>query len=208
MKGLLPCLLVATVGLTACRPRVPNASGRPPVYEDPSSTGRVAGVGVESNDIVSMTDQMMRDMLAQPLLANHERPPRVIVDAEYFHNESANRLNVNSITDRLRVELNRAAAGRMIFVARHYSDMVESERARKRSGAVDTGSKQPTKAAAGGDYRLGGRVSSVDAIQPSSGAASRYNLIVFEMVDLETGVIVWGDKYEFKKSAADDVIYR
>ena len=33
-------------------------------------------------------------------------------------------------------------------------------------------------------------------------------MITFEMVDLETGVIVWSNVYEFERVAADDVVYR
>lgn len=203
--AVLPALCAT---LAACGARVPNAEGRPTAYEDPGSPGRVAGVGFESQDLVSMTDQMMRDMLKSPLLANQTRPPRVAIDAEYFENESSNRLNRNSVTDRLRVELNRAAQNSMIFVGRHYSDMVQKERAMKRAGQVDPGSKGGTTAPAGLDYRLGGRITSLDAVDTASGTASRYHQIVFEMVDLETGVIVWSGKYELKKSASEDIIYR
>ena len=47
-----------------------------------------------------------------------------------------------------------------------------------------------------------------DAVRASSGMASRYHLVTFEMVDLETGIIVWSGMYEFKKSAQDDIVYR
>ncbi|MDW7556989.1 MULTISPECIES: penicillin-binding protein activator LpoB [Azospirillum] len=155
-----------------------------------------------------MTDRMMRDMLQSPVLANTARPPQVIVDGEYFHNESAQRLNKNVIADRLRVALNNAAAGRMVFVARHNADMVEQERRLKRAGKVDVGTTGLTKAAAGGDYRLSGRINSIDAVNVRSGVAQRYNQVVFEMVDLERGTIVWSGMYEFSRAAADDVVYR
>jgi len=177
------------------------------VYVDPASRGTVGGVGVESNDLLSMTDEMMRDMLAAPSL--FRRPsPRVIVDGAYFENEGATRLNVNLITDRLRVELNRAARGRMTFVGRHLSEMVRSERAMKRSGAVTSGEGAPAPAPAGADFRLGGRVTTLDAVNPTSGVRSRTHQIVFEMIDLETGVLEWSGMYTFRKESLDDVIYR
>ena len=54
-----------------------------------------------------MSDLMMRDILATPVLAGRAKAPRVIVDSEYFVNESSSRINKNIITDRLRVQLNR-----------------------------------------------------------------------------------------------------
>ena len=155
-----------------------------------------------------MTDKMMRDMMQNPQLVNRSTPARIIVDSEYFRNESSSRINKNSITDRLRVELNRAANGRMVFVGRHYSDMVESERDLKRSGVTDSGTIRQTQATAGADFRLGGRITSLDAMDTGSGEASRYHQVIFEMVDLEYGTIVWSGMYEMRKSAQDDIIYR
>lgn len=194
-------------------PGVDSAPGRPTVYEDVNSPGRVQGIGIESQDVAGMTNKMVGDMLATPVLSGRKTPPRVIIDSEYFRNEGSTRINKNIITDRLRVELNRAAQGRMIFVGRHYTGMVEKERALKRSGSdtqapvVDAGTIAPRKSTLGGDFRLGGRITTLDAVTPT-GYASRTHQIIFEMIDLESGVISWSGIYDFKKSAQDDIIYR
>ena len=209
MRRLFRCafIVIPIIGLSACQ-SVQNTAGTPSTYLDPGSPGPVRGVGIESQDIVSMTDQMMRDMLAQPKLANAAAPPSVIIDAEYLTNESSSRINKNTITDRLRVNLNRAAQGRMQFVGRQYANMVQQERNLKRAGVVDNATLPPAKAQKGGDYRLGGRISSLDARDPRTGMIQQYNQIVFEMVDLESGEIVWSGIYEISKAAQDDVIYR
>ncbi|MEO5373314.1 MAG: penicillin-binding protein activator LpoB [Alphaproteobacteria bacterium] len=193
--------------LSACY-RVDNAPGTPSVYVDPGSPGPAAGIGIESQDIVSMTDQMMRDMLTEPRLAAQQRPPNVVIDSQYFDNESSTRFNKNAITDRLRVSLNRAAKGRMVFLGRQYSHMVEKERDIKRDGVVDKGTTGTTQGQKGADYRLGGRITSVDSRDPKAGIMSRYSQIVFEMVDQETGEIVWSGIYEITKAMQDDVVYR
>jgi PBP1b-binding outer membrane lipoprotein LpoB len=187
---------------------VVNAPGAATTYKDPGTAGPGGGIGIESQDIVSMTDRMMRDILTNPALAARQTPPRVIIDAEYFTNESSSRLNKNSITDRLRVSLNRASQGRLVFVGRQFADMVAKERDIKRQGVVDTGTQALTQAQLGGDYRLGGRITSLDTRSPSTGQMTRYNQITFEMIDLETSQIVWSGIYEFLKTAQDDVIYR
>lgn len=188
--------------------RIDNVRGTPTVYEDVGSSGRVQGVGIESQDVVSMTDEMMRDMLSNPLLAGQSRSPRIIIDNEYFSNESSSIINTNLLTDRLRVGLNRAANGRMVFVGRHFSDMVAKERALKRSGAVDGGTIRSTAATAGADYRLGGRIASLDAMDRDDQMRSRYHQVTFEMIDLELGTIVWNGAYEMKKAAQSNVLYR
>ena len=48
----------------------------------------------------------------------------------------------------------------------------------------------------------------MDSRNPSNGMVQRYNQIVFEMVDLERGTIVWSGIYEFARAAQDDIVYR
>ncbi len=128
--------------------------------------------------------------------------------APFFANESSQRLNKNAITDRLRVGLNNASRGRMVFVGRQFAGMVAAERDLKRSGTVDVATTGLTQAQAGADYRLGGRITSLDSRDAKTGMQQRYTQITFEMVDQERGTIVWSGIYEFQRAAADDVVYR
>ncbi len=208
LRGTMAVLLAG--GLAACETTSPvqNVAGSPTVNLDPGSRGPVNGVGIEGQDILAMTDQMMRDMLSNPTLVNRAAPPQVIVDGEYFSNESSQRINRNLIADRLRINLNRSSQGRLIFVSRQSAAMVEQERDLKRQGRVDSGTNSLTQAQAGGDYRLRGNIGSIDSRDPRTGMVQRYNQITFEMIDLERGTIVWSGIYEFARAAADDIIYR
>ena len=133
---------------------------------------------------------------------------RVVVDSQYFRNESSQIINKNLLTDRLRTELMRAANGRMTFIARHAADMTEDERVLEQEGVVTGGSQGKTKAALGYDYRLGGRIASLDAVDARTGRKSRYFQITFELVERGSSAIVWSGAYEFKKSVQDDILYR
>ena len=199
-------LMFSLEGCTTYTSEVENELGRPTVYSEPGTVGSIAGTGIESQDIISMCDKMVRDMIANPVLGNKSSPPRVIVDAAFLRNESSSQVNLNMIADRLRSGLIRTANGRMLFVGRHYSEMVEKEKKLKDKGVVDKGSTLNTDSVFGSDYRLGGRITSLDARK--SGMTSNFTQIVFEMVDLQTGAIVWGGEYSFRKTAGDDVIYK
>ena len=204
-------LLLATVStLAGCQtnPPLQNATGVSSMEVDSSRKGPVSGVGVEGQDIVAMTDQMMRDMLAEAIFADTGKRPRIIIDSAYFVNESSQAINRNIITQRLMVNLNRAARARMQFVNRQNTAMVEQERALKRSGTTDVGTTGLTKAQLGADYRLSGKINSLDSRNVKTGMVQRYTQISFEMTDLESGEIVWAGIYEFSRAAADDVIYR
>jgi penicillin-binding protein activator len=206
---------VAALALTAAHPAAaqfrkrqmqPGASST--VYRDTGSPDAVRGVGTESQDIVAMSDAMMRDLLTVPQLMNAKTPPRVIVDSKAFRNESSEIIDKALITDRIRVTLNRAAAGRVMFIGREYADVVELERELKDTGKVDVGTTGRTRAQAGADYRLVGRIGTRDAIDPSNGTKSRFSQYTFELLDLEYGAIVWSNLYEFKKENRDSVVYR
>ena len=177
-------------------------------YSAPTDRGEVRGVGAESNDIISMSDEMMRDLLTVPLLMNAQTPPRIIIDAKHFRNESSEIIDKALITDHIRVGLLRAAQGRIRFVGREYADVVQMERDLKDSGQVDVGTTGRTRAMAGADYRLVGRIGTRDAVDPQTGTRERYSQYTFELIDLEYGDLVWSNMYEFKKAAQDDVVYR
>jgi PBP1b-binding outer membrane lipoprotein LpoB len=163
---------------------------------------------LESQDVVSITDRMVRDILATPEIGNRTVPPRIVIDGSFFRNESSSIVNKSMLTDRLRVELARAAGVRLVFLARHQARMTEEERALEKAQVVTEGTQGPTSLALGYDYRLGGRITSIDAVNSRSGMQSRYHLIAFELVERGSGRIVWTNSYEFKKSALDDVVYR
>lgn len=198
--------LIVSVYATAAH----SAQRRPPpsLYSTPDSPGAVRGVGTESQDIVSMSDQMMRDMLTIPELMNAPVAPRIIIDSRHFRNESSEMIDKSLITDRLRVSLSRAARGRVKFIGREYADAIEMERELKDSGRVDVGTTGRTQAQAGADYRLVGRIGTRDAVDPRSGIRERYSVYTFELLDLEYGELIWSNLYEFKKATQDHVIYR
>jgi len=183
-------------------------SGQAVQYQDPTSGGQVSGIGLESQDIVTVSDTMVRDILADAEVMKMPRAPRIIMDAEYLRNESTQRINKNLIVDRLRIALQRASKGRLVFVSRESAAMVAAERDMKRDGVTDSGTTGLTRAQAGGDYRLVGRIGSLDARSASSGTVERYTQLSFELIDLESGVSLWANQYELKKAGRDDAIYR
>lgn len=197
-------LLGGSVVLSGCT----TPKSRAVTYQDAGSAGVVSGVGVESQDIVTVTDAMVRDLLSNPSIMQMNRPPRIIVDAEYFHNESSQRINKNMIVDRLRINLQRAAQGRLLFVSRESAGMVAKERELKREGITDMGTAGLAKAQAGADFRLVGRITSQDARSASSGMVERYTQLSFELINLEDSISIWANMYEMKKGGMDDAVYR
>ena len=206
---LLGCATVLMLSLpAAAKVAARPVAGRAAIDVDPTRRGPVSGIGIEGQDVLAITDRMIRDILATPVFVNRQAPPQVVLDSANFRNESSQRINKDLIVNRLRVQLNRAASGRMVFVGRAFQDMVGSERQLKRDGAVDVGTTGLTQATAGGDFGLTGSISTLDSRDPATGTMQRYTQITFEMYDLERGTIVWSDMYEFTRAATDDIVYR
>lgn len=198
---LLGVLVVACAG---CQDN--NLDAEPARYIPTDQAGPVSGVGIESQDIVMMTNKMVIAILALPSITERSEPAAVIVDAKYFKNQSSSRIDKNLITDRLRTGLSKAAAGKLKFVGREYLAAIEEEK----DVEIATGGPGPKtrRKLAMPDYRLVGRISSLDKIDPSTGGRSRYHHIVFELINLKSGLLVWTDGYEFKKAGRSDVVYR
>ena len=172
-RGLVCVALICGASLSGVTWAAQRAPAQATKDLDPATAGMVRGPGIESQDIISMTDKMMRDMLQNPQLVNPNKPTQIIVDEQYFTNESSQRLNKAIITDRLRVGLTRAANGRMSFVARAQQSMIDEERNRKRTGQSDQGTTGLATAVAGADFRLAGRISSLDSRDNKTGASQR-----------------------------------
>lgn len=203
-------LLAVTCGADARdrRPALQNRNGVQARDLDPGQRGLVTGVGIESQDIQAMTNQMARDIFASGFLGRFATPPRVLIDEQEFRNEGSQIINRRMITQRLLVELNRAAQGRISFVGQRYAGMVAKQRDLKREGVTDVGTTGMTQGQAGVDFFLGGAIMTLDSRDPRTGVVQRLNQIAFELVDAETGELAWTGMYEFQRAAADDVVYR
>jgi hypothetical protein len=206
LAGVL--LLAGTADARDRKPKLENRNGVQARDLDPGQKGLVTGVGIESQDIQAMTNQMARDIFASGFLNRFTTPPRVLIDEQEFRNEGSQIINRRMITQRLLVELNRAAQGRISFVGQRYAGMVAKQRELKREGTTDVGTAGMTQGQAGVDFFLGGAIMTLDSRDPRSGVVQRLNQIAFELVDAETGELAWTGMYEFQRAAADDVVYR
>jgi PBP1b-binding outer membrane lipoprotein LpoB len=183
---------------------VQNPSGVPVTQMNPDEQGYVAGTGVESQDLVTVTDKMARSILGTPAIATAATPPRIVIDPV----ENATRFPINKdiFSDRIRILLNSKATGKVVFLARDRMKTLEHERELKESGQV-TSSYDPNPVAfKGADYFLTGKLEGLTT-QTSAGT-SDYILYSFQLIDARTSEIVWEDSAEIKKQGLEDAAYR
>lgn len=211
MKNIIITLVAASaIFLTGCvaTTNVENSPGRATKYMDTQAVTDTEHVGIEAQDIVQMCDTMMRSMMSEPVLANAIRPPHVLIDSQGFINESSDVINLNLITSRLKTGLRKAARGRMRFVGRHATALIEKEKKLKARGVVGQGTTAYSKTTLGLDYRLTGRITSLTNVSNRTGLVDQLTQIEFAMIDMQTGEEVWNDLFDFRKAAANDSIYR
>jgi len=183
---------------------VKNPSGIPVTQMRPDEQGFVAGTGVESQDLVMVTDKMSKSILATPQIANAQGVPRIVLDP--VNNNNRFPINKDIFLTRIRAELNKKSYGKVIFLARDRMAALEHERQLKQTGQV-TSSSDPNKVEfKGADFFLTGTLSGLST--KTAAGTSDYILYSFQLIDARTDEILWEDSAEIKKQGLEDAAYR
>jgi len=183
---------------------VKNPSGVPVTRMNADEQGFVAGTGVESQDLVAVTDKMARSVLAIPQIVGAAAPPVVVLDP--VDNQTRFPINKDIFLTRIRSELNSKCRGRVTFLAREKMAALEKERNLKREGAVTASADPHAQEFKGADYFLTGSLQGLST--RTSKGTSDYVLYAFQLIDARTSAIVWEDNAEIKKQGLEDAAYR
>jgi PBP1b-binding outer membrane lipoprotein LpoB len=211
MTTVIPRLLSAGAAagfllLTGCATTegVKNPSGVPVTEMRPDERGFVAGTGIESQDLVTVTDRMARSILGIPQIAHAANAPSVVL--EPVVNNTRFPINKDIFLTRIRTQLNSKAAGRVSFLDREMMRTLQRERELKRSGQVTASSDPNVVEFGGADYFLTGKLEGMST--RTSAGTSDYILYSFRLTDARTSRIVWEDMAEIKKQGLEDAAYR
>ena len=170
----------------------------------PDEAGYVQGLGVESQDLVAVTDKMARALLGLSELTNSTATPRIFTDRVL--NETRFKINTDIFLTRIRGELNSKCAGKMRFLARDRMAALQEEREKKRRGEVTSSSDPYAQEFKGGDYLLTGKLQGLNS--KTSKGTSDYVLYSFQLIDARTTEIVWEGAHEMKKQGKEDAAYQ
>ena len=207
LKSQVTFAALATAGLLcgcASSSGVKNPSGIPVTQMRPDEQGFVAGTGVESQDLVMVTDKMTKSILTTPQIQSAQGTPRVVMDPVI--NETRFPINKDIFLTRIRAELNTKARGKVIFLARERMAALEHERQLKQSGQVTSSSDPNLVEFKGADFFLTGKLSGLTT--RTAAGTSDYILYTFQLVDARTSDIIWEDSAEIKKQGLEDAAYR
>jgi PBP1b-binding outer membrane lipoprotein LpoB len=202
-KLFLPLTTAALVAGCASS-GVKNPSGVPVTRMNADEQGFVAGTGVESQDLVAVTDKMSRSILGIPQIANAATPPIVVLDP--VENKTRFPINKDIFLSRIRGDLIKKSGGKVTFLARERMAALEKERNLKREGAVTATSDPTVQEFKGADYFLTGSLEGLST--RTKAGTSDYILYSFQLIDARTSAIVWEDNAEIKKQGLEDAAYR
>lgn len=183
---------------------VKNPSGVPVTELKADEAGTVRGTGVESQDLVAVTDKMARSILNVKQVAEAATPPLVVLIP--VENQTRFPINKDIFLTRLRVQLNSKAQGKVSFLARDQWETLQKERNLKRQGEVTSTTDPKLQELKGADYFLTGKLQG-HTVKAAAGT-SDYVLYSFQLIDTRTSVIVWEDAAEIKKQGLEDAAYR
>ncbi len=200
----LSALAVAWLLAGCASSGVKNPSGVPVTEMRPDERGFVAGTGVESQDLVAVTDKMARSILTTPQIANAQGTPRVVLDPVV--NDTRFPINKDIFLSRIRVELNSKARGKVLFLARERMAALEKERQMKQSGQVTSTTDPNIQEFKGADFFLTGKLEGLST--KTKAGISDYILYTFQLIDARTTDIIWEDSAEIKKQGLEDAAYR
>ncbi len=203
-RSSLAVLAIAGLVAGCASSGVKNPSGVPVTQMKPDEQGFVAGTGIESQDLVAVTDKMARSILGIPQIVNAQGTPRVVLDPVI--NDTRFPINKDIFLTRIRVQLNTKAQGKVIFLARDRMNALEHERQLKQSGQVTASSDPNIVEFKGADFFLTGKLEGMTT--QSSAGTSDYVLYSFQLIDARTSDIVWEDSAEIKKQGLVDASYR
>ncbi len=197
-------ILLGTLLAAGCASGVHNPSGVAVTRVNPDEQGFVAGTGIESQDLIAVTDKMARSILATPELQKAQGIPRIVLLP--VENQTRFAMNKELFLDRIRAQLNSKAQGKVRFLARERMEALEKEQELKKSGLVTSTSDPNVREFKGADYFLTGKLSGLTT--KARAGVSDYIHYSFQLIDPRTSDILWEDSVEIKKQGTDDAAYR
>lgn len=183
---------------------VPHASGIPVAQVSPDQAGFVSGTGVESQDLVVISDRMAKAIMGIPEVARAKTAPHIVL--EPVVNNTRFPIDKDVFLIRIRTQLNSRSMGKVRFLDRETMRALERERELRLSSERATGAEPGPGGFQGADFVLTGKLDGIST--RTSQGTSDYILYSFRLTDARTSEIVWEDSAEIKKQGLEDAAYR
>jgi uncharacterized protein (TIGR02722 family) len=171
-------------------------------YDDPDKVETLT-IDFGSTDLKTLASGMVDSMIAAPQLAYIDHggkgdDKRIIIYTAGVNNRTSEHIDTTGITDSIRTSLLKSGRFRLAATDQGQDDLGEQVRFQQGSGRVD-----PTQAKAfgkqiGADMVLLGNLRSIEKSHGRSDDV--WYQFVLELVDIETGEIIWIEEQDIRKT--------
>lgn len=144
-------------------------------------------------DMQRVVSELVTSLLKASVISKTSKPPVIMVTR--LQNNTSEHIDTQSITDMIRVELQRT--GRFRFVDKPARGDVADEYEYQSSGIVSKETKTGPGAQIGADYIINGRLSST--VQQGGRSKTIYYKITLNLTNLSTNIVEWSEYKQIRK---------
>lgn len=201
-KLIKTCALALPLLCVACKSDV--------VYGDPDKVETV-NIDFGSTDLQTLAAGMVDSLIASPALDHYDHvskgdDKRIIVYTAGVNNRTSEHIDTEGVTDSIRTELLKSGRFRLAASEQGQNDLGEEVRFQQGSGRVDPEQAKAFGKQIGADMVLLGNLRSIEKNKDRNLEEAGYKTddvwyqFVLEMVDIETGEIIWMNEENIRKS--------
>lgn len=164
-------------------------------YYRPGVSQFVPGdAGLQSRDLVDMTDRLAADLLKIPQIANN--PNKIVIQVTSIRNETSTPWQNDQIyLARMRTLLAKYAGNQIAFTL---PPQQLAQLQQETLGPNTGGFEQSSRGAAPNSGRLIPQYALTGVFYDLPNSATTYYLCEFQLVDIRTGELIWDGKYEVR----------
>jgi len=150
-----------------------------------------------STDLQTIAEAMARSLLQSQPVAESPKPPLVTV-AE-VKNKTCEYIDTRAITDTIKTQLLKSGAVKFAVDIAAMDNQTEELSRQNDSGLYKKGSVKKKGQMQAADYRIEGSISSI--VKKARNIKDVYYKFTLSLVDIESGVLVWMDEKEIRKTS-------
>ena len=180
--------LCAAVGLSGC-------AGEKTRYGDARSVETVTNQ-FGSTDLQMIAESMTRSMLNTPIVTEGNRP---VMTVQEVKNKTSEYIDTRTITDTIRVELQKSGRVRFAVDAAAMEQQVE-ELKRQQSDYYDADKAAEVGKMVGAGYRIEGNIASI--VKEAKGVKDVYYKFSLQLWNVRSGLLEWADEKEIRKTTS------
>jgi uncharacterized protein (TIGR02722 family) len=149
-----------------------------------------------STDLQMIAESMTRSMLNAPVVAAGNTP---IMTVQEVKNKTSEYIDTRSITDSIRVELQKSGRVRFAADAAAMDQQIE-ELKRQQSDYYDAKKSAEVGKMVGAAYRLEGNITSI--VKEAKGVKDVYYKFNLQLWNVQNGLLEWTDEKEIRKTTS------